>query len=264
MSGVTVLGSLNVDEIATVPRLPAPGETVLATGLMRRPGGKGANQAVAAARAGARVRMVGATGDDAGDALLRTALTADDVDTSALRCVAGEPTGLAVVTVQDDGENTITVVSGANAALRHDDVATACEPLATGDTLLLQLEVPLAVVVEAARLASTAGARVVLNAAPARPVDDAARRRRRPGGQRARVPRARRCAGGPDGRRGSPGAGARAAGRGHPGCRRRRVDVGCDAGGAPGPAGTRRGHDRGRRHVHRLPGRGARPWAGHR
>ena len=172
MTGVTVLGSLNVDEIATVSRLPEPGETVLATGLMRRPGGKGANQAVAAARAGARVRMVGATGDDTGDALLRTALSADDVDTGALRHVADQPTGLAVVTVQDDGENTITVVPGANAALGDDDVAAACERLATGDTLLLQLEVPLPVVAEAARAASAAGARVVLNAAPARPVDD--------------------------------------------------------------------------------------------
>ncbi len=172
MTGVTVLGSLNVDEIATVTRLPAPGETVLATGLTRRPGGKGANQAVAAARAGARVRMVGATGDDAGDSLLRAALAADGVDSTAVRCLSGVPTGLALVTVQDDGENTITVVTGANRALGAADALDACEGLGDGDALLLQLEVPYAVVAEAARAASVAGARVVLNAAPAAPVDD--------------------------------------------------------------------------------------------
>ena len=168
---VTVLGSLNVDEVASVPRLPAPGETVLATRLLRVPGGKGANQAVAAARAGARVRMVGATGDDIGDPLLRRALGADGVDGTDVRRLTGTPTGLAMVTVQDDGENTITVVSGANGALGDDDVAAACAWLGPADTLLMQLEVPYPAVAEAARRASAAGARVVLNAAPAGPVD---------------------------------------------------------------------------------------------
>ncbi len=167
MSTLTVLGSLNVDQIVTVPGLPAAGETVLARDLLRRPGGKGANQAVAAARAGASVRMVGATGDDEGGRLLRAALVDDGIDVDAVRRVPDAPTGLAVVSVQDDGENTITVVSGANGLVGDDDVHAACEGLDPGDTLVLQLEIPLAAVADAARRAAAVGARVLLNAAPA-------------------------------------------------------------------------------------------------
>ena len=173
MSRVTVLGSLNVDQVVSVPALPAPGQTVLATALDRRPGGKGANQAVAAARAGARVRMAAAVGADDGGALLVQALTADGVDTRMVREVTDSPTGLAIVTVQADGENTITVVPGANATVGPADVLAACEDLGEGDTLMMQLEVPFATVVEAARRAGSMGARVVLNAAPPQPADAA-------------------------------------------------------------------------------------------
>jgi len=172
---VVVLGSLNLDEVASVAALPVPGETVLARGSSRHAGGKGANQAVAAARAGARVRMVGAVGHDDAGAVLRGALRGSGVDVSGVRSIDGVSTGRALITVQDDGENTITVVPGANAELDASDVAAACDGLGPDDLLLLQLEVPAAVVRQAAAAAHAAGARVVLNAAPAGPVADLTR-----------------------------------------------------------------------------------------
>src|SRR5579863_1612055 len=111
---VTVLGSLNMDISVTVPRLPGPGATVLGSAARFTPGGKGANQAVAAARLGAEVRMVGCVGaDDFGRQLVR-ALDAETVDTSGVRQAAGVPTGLAMITVDRSGENIITVAPGAN------------------------------------------------------------------------------------------------------------------------------------------------------
>jgi ribokinase len=152
---LTVVGSINLDLVARVPQLPRPGETLAATGLAQIPGGKGANQAVAAARLGARVRMIGAVGADAlaDDAL--AGLTAAGVELDVAR--AGE-TGLALILVTDDGETQIVVVPGANA-----DV----EPQRVGGAVLCQLEVPDDVVRTAAEQASF----FALNAAPARPID---------------------------------------------------------------------------------------------
>ena len=166
MGRVVVLGSLNVDLVTRVRRLPRPGETVSGDDLRRHPGGKGANQAVAAARAGARVRMVGACGtDDAGEVVL-AGLVDDGVDVSRVRRLADVPTGTATILVEDGGENVIAIGPGANAHWEDVDVADALRGIAPGDVLLLQLEVPLAVTLAAARTARAAGAVVVLNAAP--------------------------------------------------------------------------------------------------
>jgi ribokinase len=162
---VLVLGSLNVDLVTRVGRHPRPGETVAGEGLRRLAGGKGANQAVAAAAAGADVAMAGCVGEDAGGRAYLERLVRRGVDVSAVRVVAGEPTGHALVVVADDGENTIVVVPGANARLDGREVE-AVDALGEGDVLLVQLEVPVPVVATAARRATGRGARVVVNVAP--------------------------------------------------------------------------------------------------
>ncbi|MBZ9795104.1 ribokinase [Mesorhizobium sp. ES1-4] len=160
---IVVVGSINLDLIANVDRLPSPGETVSGSGFTTAPGGKGANQALAAARAGAPVRMVGAVGKDnfASEAL---ALLRDaKVDLSGV----GETfasTGTALIMVADDGENIIAVVAGANASVVPGDLSKAF--LKKGDVVLLQHEIPLATVEAALDQARAAGAITVLNAAP--------------------------------------------------------------------------------------------------
>ena len=162
---VLVLGSANLDVVLRVAALPRPGETVLALGRETGPGGKGANQAVAAARSGARTAFLGAVGDDAGGAVVRASLSAAGVDLSALR-VAPSATGSAYVMVDERGENAIVVEPGANAGLVDLDEAELTV-IAGGTVLLCQLEVPLATVTAAVRHARSAGVRTVLNAAPA-------------------------------------------------------------------------------------------------
>lgn len=172
MSGVVVVGSVNVDLAATVERIPAPGETVLATGFVRSPGGKGGNQAVAAARAGeAPVTFVGAVGtDDAGDWLV-AGLTRAGVATDAIARLAG-PSGQALISVGASGENAIVVVSGANMALT--ELADAQrDVIRDANVVLAQLETPVSIVTQAARLAHESGATFILNAAPSRPLPSA-------------------------------------------------------------------------------------------
>ncbi|WP_432547809.1 PfkB family carbohydrate kinase [Kineococcus sp. SYSU DK004] len=171
MSRVVVLGSLNADLHLGVERHPAPGETVLAGTVAHRSGGKGANQALAAARAGAEVALLGAVGDDErGRAHLRH-LRASGVGTSAVRVLAGVPTGTAVVCTDAGGENTIVVAPGANHRVGPGDLA-ALDELGPGDVLLAQLELPLDVVADGVRRAARRGARVVLNLAPYAPLPD--------------------------------------------------------------------------------------------
>jgi ribokinase len=131
---VAVVGSLNLDLVIRVPGLPGPGETVTGGDLFTNPGGKGANQAVAAARLGRRVAMVGRVGDDQAGRDLLASLEADGVDTAQVRTIAGVPSGTAFITVSEDGENQIVVSPGANARLAPDDVAAA---LAAGGTVVL-------------------------------------------------------------------------------------------------------------------------------
>lgn len=167
MSGVIVVGSANLDLVYRVHALPAPGETVLATGAAKHPGGKGNNQVIAVARAGAPATFLAAIGADADGDLLVAALEQAGV-TLLLRRPA-TPTGTALITVDDAAENSIVVNSGANNDLVDltDDERTA---LATASILLMQLETPLPTVVAAAEAARAAGTTVVLNAAPFRPL----------------------------------------------------------------------------------------------
>lgn len=162
---VLVAGSANVDYVVRTPHIPAPGETVLGGDLVVVPGGKGANQAVAAARAGgADTAMLLALGDDGGAAVLRGSLASAGV---GLHVVASDrPTGAALITVSAAGENAIAVALGANAALRPEHL-----PDLDGVAwLVMQLETPLATVTAYAGAARTAGVKVMLNAAPAQPV----------------------------------------------------------------------------------------------
>jgi ribokinase len=167
---VLVVGSVNADLVVAVERLPAPGETVTGGRFARHGGGKGANQAVAAARAGARVRFVGAVGrDELGDAAVRE-LEAEGVDCSGVARLAGEPTGVALIAVDDAGRNQIAVASGANAAVDAALVQAALggDALAGDGVCLLGFEIPDDAVVAAASAAAAAGWRIVLNPAPAR------------------------------------------------------------------------------------------------
>jgi ribokinase len=166
-AGVLVVGSANMDLLLRVEALPGAGQTVLGEDAVWRPGGKGANQAVAAALAGARVRMVGCVGADEHGHAVREALQAAGVDTALLRTQPGRETGMAVVLVARDGENAIAVSPGANRALAPADAQAAAEFLGPEDVLLVQMEVPPAVVVEAVAVAAAAGSRPVLNLAPA-------------------------------------------------------------------------------------------------
>ncbi|UJP40745.1 ribokinase [Cellulomonas palmilytica] len=163
---VVVVGSVNADLVVRVDRHPSPGETLLGTSSVTLPGGKGANQAVAAARQGARVAIVGAVGDDPYAHVALSALRAADVDLTHVAQVTGA-TGLAVVTLAASGENTIVVVPGANAQVTESSVATATEVVAAAAVCVMQLEIPLPTVEHAARLAHHHGTRVLLNAAPA-------------------------------------------------------------------------------------------------
>ena len=165
--GIVVLGSLNIDLVVAVPRLPRPAQTIMGERLHTFPGGKGANQAVAAARLGGAVYMVGRIGKDAfGDMLLHS-LAADKVDTTAIERDADEPTGAALILVEEGGQNMIAVAPGANARVDADDVQRATTKLDAQGVLLLQLEIPLRAVRAAVQGARQRGSRIILNAAPA-------------------------------------------------------------------------------------------------
>ncbi|KUI34432.1 ribokinase [Mycobacterium sp. IS-1590] len=164
-SRVCVVGSVNADLTFTVRALPRPGQTVLASDLSMAPGGKGGNQAVAAARAGARVRLVAALGTDGSAEMLRHHLSVNGVALDGVVTVPG-PSGSAVITVDSSAENTIVVAPGANGALSVDS-ADVRALIADSDVVLLQLEIPIATAIAAAQVASDAGVVVVVNASPA-------------------------------------------------------------------------------------------------
>ncbi len=163
---VVVVGSLNADLVIEVDRHPHPGETLLGRSNSVLAGGKGANQAVAAARLGARTAMVGAVGRDPYADVALSELRRCTVDIGHVATVDGA-TGLAVVTVSDDGENSIVVIPGANAQVTVDRVDAAASVIADARVCVLQAEIPLASVQRAAALAAESGCRVVLNVAPA-------------------------------------------------------------------------------------------------
>ncbi|WP_432095426.1 ribokinase [Streptomyces sp. bgisy100] len=164
-----VVGSANADLVVGVDRRPEPGETVLGSDLAVHAGGKGANQAVAAARLGARTALLARVGDDPHGRLLLGSLESAGVDTAGV--LTGEaPTGVALITVDPSGDNSIVVSPGANARLTPDDVRDAGELLAAARVVSLQLEIPPATVAAAVRAAAEAGTRVVLNPSPPAPV----------------------------------------------------------------------------------------------
>lgn len=165
---VVVVGSLNVDLIAQVSRLPAAGETVPASALLRRFGGKGANQAVAAARQGAAVTMIGCLGDDADGAAYREHLVREGISIRAVGKIPRTPTGTALIAVDQCGQNCIVVVAGANARLTAAAVRAQAAIIRRANALLAQLEVPLPAVLEAMRLANAVGVPVVFNPSPLR------------------------------------------------------------------------------------------------
>lgn len=167
---VCVVGSLNMDLVVRAPHLPTPGETISGGPFGTYPGGKGANQAVAAARLGGAVAMIGRVGDDGFGSELRAGLERDAIDVTHLVTTPGVASGIALITVQQDGQNTIVIAPGANGELSPADIDAAREAITSARVLVLQLETPLATVERAATIAHEAGVTVVLNPAPAQPL----------------------------------------------------------------------------------------------
>jgi len=174
---IVVVGSSNTDMIVRMPRIPLPGETVIGGVFDIAPGGKGANQAVAAARAGADVALVARIGNDSFGHQALAGFIRDGIDTRFIRVDRSAASGVAFIIVDSRGQNSIAVASGANALFSAGDVAAAEKRIASSDLLLLQLEVPLSSVRSAAEFAVSAGVPVLLNPAPARRLDDAFLRR---------------------------------------------------------------------------------------
>ena len=164
---ITVVGSLNIDLVVQAPRMPAPGETITGQGFHIVPGGKGANQAVAAAKLGARVAMVGRVGADSFGQIQRRGMETLGIGTDCLITDRHAPTGTALIVVDARGQNSIVVVPGANGRLTSTDVEAARSIIGASDAVLLQLENPLPTVQHAAKIARELGVPVILNPAPA-------------------------------------------------------------------------------------------------
>ena len=165
---ICVLGSINMDLVVRTPRFPAPGETILGGPFRTFAGGKGANQAGAARRMGAAVQMIAAVGRDAHGSQLLRGLWEEGIDTGLIRESEESAIGTALITVDEAGENTIVVASGANAEVGPSDVEAARDEIAASDLLVAQLEVPVRALLAAARIAAAGGTPLMLNAAPAR------------------------------------------------------------------------------------------------
>ncbi len=163
---IVVLGSINMDLVAIAPSLPAPGETVMGSEFATLPGGKGANQAVAATRLGADVRMIGRVGDDVFGPTLVESLQATGVDVSDVTTTADMSSGIAVILLDEGRENYIVGIYGANMACNEVQVEAASRALDGADALLLQMEIPLEVSLEAAEIARRMGVRVIYDPAP--------------------------------------------------------------------------------------------------
>jgi ribokinase len=168
---IAVVGSSNTDMIIKAAKIPRPGETILGREFLMAAGGKGANQAVAASRAGARVSLVARVGDDVFGARAVSGFKKDAIDIKHVFRDKRAASGIALIIVAGDGENSIAVAAGANRNLSTRDVAKAGAVISSADALLLQLEIPLATIRMAAAIASAAGVRVILNPAPARKLD---------------------------------------------------------------------------------------------
>jgi len=169
---IVVIGSSNTDMVIRTPRIPRPGETVLGGEFFMAPGGKGANQAVAAARAGGEVHFVARVGDDVFGQQSLDGFVSDGIHVDLIVRDKDAPSGVALIIVGPDGENCIAVASGSNSRLGVADVRLAKPVITSADIVLMQLESPLETVREAAEIAASAGVPVVLNPAPARALND--------------------------------------------------------------------------------------------
>jgi ribokinase len=172
MKHILVIGSSNTDMIIRVPHIPRAGETILGGEFSMAPGGKGANQAVAAARAGGRVRFLARVGEDVFGARAMANFEADGIDVRFVMRDGRAPSGVALINVAASGENSVSVASGANALLAPEDVQGAEKAFERAEIVLMQLETPLETVRAAARISRARGLPVILNPAPARPLDD--------------------------------------------------------------------------------------------
>jgi len=172
MKKIVVVGSSNTDLIIKVPEIPRPGETLLGGEFMTFPGGKGANQAVAAARAGGDVVFIAAVGDDAYGEEAIKGYKLDNLNTENIKICKGTPSGVAMIIVDENGENAITVAPGANAQLKPEDLEEAEEPFQEADFMLIQLEIPLETVQKAVDLCNELNTKVILNPAPAAVLPD--------------------------------------------------------------------------------------------
>ncbi len=167
MKNIVVIGSLNMDLVVQASRLPLGGETIMGTAFHEIPGGKGANQAVAMARLGAKVKMIGKVGKDGFGTSLLSTLAVDGVDTSAIETCEEKSTGVALITLQDSGENSIIVVPGANGEVSSEDILKNKQAIQNAGIVVAQLEVPMDTVATALKTAKEGGAFTILNPAPA-------------------------------------------------------------------------------------------------
>ena len=172
MKTLTVLGSINADHVISVPYFAKPGETLLGHNYHIAYGGKGANQAVAAARLGAKVNFIGCIGNDDIGRAMRNAFVLDGINTNPIITVNNEMTGIAMIQVSDSGENSIVISAGANAYLDESQVEDSEQEIIDSDYLLMQLETPLPAIIQAAEFAKENGTKVILNPAPAQTLPD--------------------------------------------------------------------------------------------
>lgn len=172
MQDIVVIGSLNMDLVVRVPKMPKPGETILGDNFKVLPGGKGANQAVAAARLGAKVTMIGRVGeDDFGRTLIQN-LEVEGINVANITRDLSTASGIAMITVDESGQNSIVVASGANMCLKPEHIRKAWKNLGNVDFVVMPLEIPLDCIIEATRLGKASGATILLNPAPAQELPD--------------------------------------------------------------------------------------------
>ena len=171
-SSIVIVGSTNTDMVVKTTRLPAPGETILGGHFFMNAGGKGANQAVAAARLGGAITFIAKVGEDIFGQTAVASFKSEGINTEYITADKQNPSGVALITVDEQGENCIVVAPGANACLSSVDVRNGAAAIENAGLVLLQLEVPLDVVLLAAQMASAQGARIILNPAPACPLPD--------------------------------------------------------------------------------------------
>jgi|TARA_Y100000310_G_scaffold296794_1_gene329350 ribokinase len=170
---IVVVGSINTDMIVKIPRIPKPGETILGGKFSTAAGGKGANQAVAAARVGGDVTFIARVGNDIFGKQALEGFESNNINTKYIKMDSTEPSGVALIFVDEKGENSIAVASGANSKLTPGDVTEAEEVIKSADVLLMQLETPMGSIKRIAKIAKEAGVKVILDPAPARPLDNA-------------------------------------------------------------------------------------------